>query len=214
MARKPIHLQAAGKLTPRDRIWAAIRGLRQFAPASTFAEIADYVVKHAPAEAVTRRIDEDTIKTYVESLVRAGFVRRLNPARSARYEPARFQIARDVGIEAPRVTKAGKLVTQGGGREALWRSMKILKTFTRAELAQAASTASNKVDDEEANTYVYFLAKAGYLAVLKPGKPHHPARYRFIQAKNTGPRAPQIQRVRHVYDPNLGAVVWHPEASA
>jgi hypothetical protein len=214
MARKPIHLQAAGKLTPRDRIWAAIRGLRRFSPSSTFAEIADYVVKHAPAEAVTRRIDEDTIKTYVESLVKGDYLRRMNPKRGARYEPADFALLRDVGIEAPRVTRGGKTVTQGGGREALWRSMKILKTFTRGELAQAASTASNKVGDEEASTYVYYLVKAGYVIEVKPGKSHHPARYRFLAAKNTGPRAPMIQRVRHVYDPNLGVVVWHPEANA
>ncbi|TAK82096.1 MAG: hypothetical protein EPO20_22665 [Betaproteobacteria bacterium] len=210
MARKPIHLQAAGKLTPRDRIWAAVRAHLRF----TFASVADCVVEHAPAEAQVRRIDEDTIKTYVESLVRAGFVRRLNPTRKARYEPALFELVRDVGVHAPRLTKAGEPVTQGAGRLAMWRVMRKLRRFTRAELAAKASTEAHQVAVEDARSYVHHLVKAGYIAVVTPGRPNHPEVYSFVPSRNTGPLAPQIQRVRHVYDPNLGKVVWHPEADA
>lgn len=211
MARKPIHLQAAGKLTPRDRIWAAVRALKRF----TFADIADYVVKHAPAEAKVRRIEEDTIETYVESLVRGSFVERLNPTfRQSRYEQVQFELVRDVGVHAPRVTKAGEPVTQGASRLAMWRVMRKLKQFTRRELAAKASTEGNVVDCEEAKTYVHYLAKAGYLAVVVPGRPRHPEVYAFVRSRDSGPLAPMIQRVKHVYDPNLGIVVWHPEADA
>jgi len=217
MARKPIHLQAAGKLTPRDRIWAAVRALDRLPFASlgfTYADIADFSVEHAPAEARVRRIEEDTIKTYVESLVEAGFVKRTNPTRTARYEPARFQLVRDIGVHAPRLTKAGKPVTQGASRLAMWRVMRKLRQFTRVELAAKASTEAHQVAVEDARSYVHHLVKAGYVAVVTPGRPSHPEVYSFIPSRNTGPLAPQIQRVRHVYDPNLGRVVWHPEADA
>ena len=210
MARKPIHLQAAGKLTPRDRVWAAARALKRF----TFADVADYVVKHAPAEARVRRLDEATIKTYVESLTKGGFVRRINAERNARYEHAWFELVRDVGVHAPRVTRSGEPVTQGASRLAMWRVMRKLKNFTRRSLAAAASTEGNLVAEEDAKTYVHYLAKAGYLAVVVPGRPRHLEVYAFIRSFDTGPLAPMIQRVKHVYDPNLGKVVWHPEVDA
>lgn len=211
MARKPIHLQAAGKLTPRDRIWAAVRALKRF----TFADIGDYVVKHAPAEARVRRIDEATIKTYVESLVNGGFVGRivLTPKRE-RYQQALFNLVHDCGVHAPRLTKSGEPVTQGAGRLAMWRVMRRLRRFTRAELAAKASTEGNQVAVEDARTYVHYLVKAGYLAIVTLGRPNHPEVYAFIASRDSGPLAPQIQRVRHVYDPNLGVVVWHPEVDA
>ena len=210
MARKPIHLQAAGKLTPRDRIWSAVRALDRF----TFDDIADYVVKHAPEEARVRRIEEATIKTYIKSLVAAGFVDELNPLAKDRYEKARFTLTQDVGVHAPRLTKAGKPVTQGAARLAMWRTMRRLARFTRRELAAKASTEATPIHEEDAKTYVHYLAKAGYLAVVQPGRARHMAVYAFVRSRDSGPLAPQIQRVRHVYDPNLGRVVWHPEADA
>src|SRR5258708_31046033 len=129
MARKPIHLQVAGKLTPRDRIWAAIRALGKQAPLSGFtrAEIADYIVDHAPKEATTRRLEEKTIETYVQGLVNAGHLEILQPYE--RYRATTYKLARDVGVEAPRVNKDGSPVTGGNKREAMWRSMQSLNTL-------------------------------------------------------------------------------------
>ncbi len=214
MARKPIHLQVAGKLTPRDRIWAAIRALGKQAPLSGFtrAEIADYIVDHAPKEATTRRLEEKTIETYVQGLVNAGHLEILQPYE--RYRATTYKLARDVGVEAPRVNKDGSPVTGGNKREAMWRSMKILKTFDRRELGNASSTETSVVSDEDVQCYIHYLAKAGYLQVVQKSTPRRQARYRFNPAKNTGPLSPQIQRAKHVYDPNLGQVVWHPEANS
>lgn len=212
MARKPIHLQSAGKLTPRERIWAAVRALAREGKQFTYGEIGDYVVEHAPREARVRRIEEATIKTYIESLGNAGFIRRVNPGRKTRYEPAQFDLERDVGVHAPRVTRAGAIVTQGSARLAMWNAMRKCKQFSRTSLAHAASTEADMVTDEEAKTYIYYLLKAGYIAVRDAGNAHRQATYVFIPSRNSGWRAPQIQRVKHVYDPNLGRVVWHPEA--
>ncbi len=192
MPRKPIHLQAVGNRTPRERIWDAIRVLRVF----------DY----SSIEDRCPRMPERTIEGYVRSLEKAGYVRRVTA--HGRHSRARFELARDVGVEAPRLSKEGKPVDQGAKRLALWRAMKILKHFNATEL-QAAAGATVALAD--AKSYVHYLAKAGYLALVRKGDPHRHAQYRFIPARDSGPRAPMVQRVKHVYDPNLGAVVWRPE---
>lgn len=217
MARKPIHLQAAGKLTPRDRIWAAIRKLhaRPLNVNRTFTrnDIAERCVDDAPPEATMRRIEEATIYTYVQGLVNAGY---LKTSPYSRFRTTVYKLHRDVGIEAPRVNEDGSPVTGGNKREAMWRAMKILKTFNRTELCSAASTDINPIDIGDAKNYLAFLTRAGYLQLIQRSSPTSggQARYRFIPSKNTGPRAPQIQRSMHVYDPNLGQVVWHPEANS
>src|SRR5258708_32528624 len=135
MARKPIHLQVAGKLTPRDRIWAAIRALGKQAPLSGFtrAEIADYIVDHAPKEATTRRLEEKTIETYVQGLGNAGHLEILQPYE--RYRATTSKLARDVGVEAPRVNKDGRPLTGGNKREAMWRAAETLNALQRTGLA-------------------------------------------------------------------------------
>jgi len=214
--RKPIHLEAAGKLTPRDRIWAAIRKLhalsRNAARTFTRADIADRCVADAPPEATVRRIEEKTIERYLEGLGKAGYLAAVAPR--VRYQTGIYRLARDVGIEAPRVNKDGGAVTGGDKRAAMWKAMKILKTFDRTELCNASNTDTSRINDGDAKNYITFLTKAGYLQLIQRSASGRRARYRFVPSKNTGPRAPQIQRSTHVYDPNLGQVVWHPAVNS
>src|SRR6266705_3378878 len=115
VARKPIHLQVAGKLTPRDRIWAAIRALHKLDPAGDgqFArgDIADQCVADAPAGATVRRIDEKTIESYLQGLTAAGYLRAIEAPQprdgKGKWQPDRYALVRDVGIEAPRVDRKG-----------------------------------------------------------------------------------------------------------
>lgn len=204
MPRKPIHLQVAGKLTPRERVWAAIRELRE-------GWTQYQVARRAKA-------DDGTVATYLRALVRAGYVERTGSlARTvtgATISPAAFQesvyrLVRDVGVEAPRLKRDGTPVTQGACREQMWRAMKILHAFTPTDLAYAASTEDQAVSPEDARSYVKFLARAGYLTLLAPAKPGC-SQARYSLARYTGPRAPMVQRVKQVYDPNLGRVVWAP----
>lgn len=190
MARKPAHLQARGKLTPRERIWAAIRELKRF----TIYGLARRV-----------HIHDRTVQTYVDALREAGYVEQTTPGGA-------YELDRDIGIDAPRLDSKGREVTQGHGTLALWRAMRIHKQFDFRELAAFASTDTLRVASNTARAYCQMLARAGYLQIVRPSKPGTPARYRL--AKYTGPKAPMIQRVRHLYDPNLGQVVWHPEAHA
>lgn len=192
MPRKPIHLQVVGKLTPRERIWAAIRRLQEF----TYDDLLE------PRQPIER----STIESYVRALEKAGYVKRARQ-HVPRFGVVRFSLVRDVGVEAPRLTKAGKPVVQGDKQLALWRAMKIVKAFTIAEL-HASSAGSTLY---EVKSYVSHLLKAGYLVIVRHGDGEVHTAYRFVATKDTGPRAPMIQRVKHVFDPNLGKVVWPVE---
>jgi hypothetical protein len=178
MARKPVHLTAAGPAPQgREAVWASIRTLKRF----TIAEAAGYLA----CEGSARRFAERT-----------------------------FVLVRDVGVEAPRVRRDGTEVTQGRAREQMWRTMKIVGEFSVKDLAVHASTEAVPVDAEDAKSYVHYLHLAGYLRQVQPGVPGQPARYRFIKARNTGPKAPMVQRVRQVWDPNVKQLVWRSEGRA
>lgn len=197
MGRKAVHLTAtAARPEGRDVIWAAIRKLRTFSTLEL--------------EGATR-VKEATIRTYVMGLERAGYLLRIDSAPGrvpGAYSAARWELVHDVGVEAPRVTREGKPVTQGSAREQMWRTMRILGTFTYRDLAIQASTESTSVDEEDAKSYCRYLKHAGYLQLVQRGAPGRLNVYRFINARYSGPRPPMVQRVRQVFDPNLNQVVW------
>ena len=203
MSRQPVHLLAASaKPTGRQAIWQTIR-----AEAEAFT-VADLIK--------ATDICRDTIRSYLRCLEASGHIARYFDE----FPPGTYQLVNDVGVEAPRVTKDGKPVTQGLPREQMWRTMKILAAdFASRDLAIAASTESVPVSEVDAKDYCRNLAMAGYLIVITKGKgggksTSTPSRYRFNRAKNTGPKPPMVQRMQTVFDPNLGQIVWHPEVDA
>lgn len=197
MARKPVHITSDAKRPEgRQVIWDTIRELGTF----TVSEIEDRT-----------RIKEATIKTYLRGLTNAGYLVRCDqerPANQTRYQPAVWKLIKDIGVDAPRVTKAGGDVGQGMGRENMWRTMRMHRSFTWRDLAVLASTEDHLVSEEEAKHYTRYLRRAGYLMELQKGGPGKLAVYRLLPSRYTGPRPPMIQRVRQVFDPNLGEVVW------
>lgn len=206
MARKPAHLeQARRKPTGRRAIWAAIRAR---AEGFTLLDLAD-----------ATRTPRDTVRDYLAGLEAAGYVAQIGaeaPRGAGAVKPRRiFALVRDVGIEAPRVTKDGRPVTQGASREQMWRAMRMLRgDWSWRDLAIAASTEEHAVSEIDASDYCTKLALAGYLVVTETGHQARgdqsatPTRYRFVPARNTGPRPPMVQRLHAVFDPNLGKVVW------
>ncbi len=197
MGRKAVHLIAAAKHPGgREVIWAAIRKLRRFTVLQIEGET---------------RVNMGTIRTYVTGLTRAGYLRLTNdPQRRGRqHVKGVWELVRDVGVEAPRVTRHGAEVTQGRARTQMWRTMRIAGDFTARELAYQASTEDCLVKQSDAKSYVQFLRKAGYLMMVK-ARPA--AVYRLLASRYTGPKAPQVQRVQQVFDPNLGRVVWPVQA--
>jgi len=114
------------------------------------------------------------------------------------------------GIEAPRVRKDGTEVTQGHGNQALWGAMGALGTFNARVLASMAGTSLLT-----AKSYCTSLHRAGYLVVEREGKGRGNggvlSTYRILRSKITGPRPPMITRLKTVYDPNTGTIVWQQD---
>lgn len=148
---------------------------------------------------------------YLRALEAAGYVRResLDSEREGgRYRAVAYVLARDIGVEAPRLRNDGSAVTQGLPREQLWRSMRILGEFNAIELCVTATTPAARVNETDVKRYLSRLHRAGYLHCVRPGVPGRLARYRLLASRNTGPRPPVVQASGDLYDPNLGRVVW------
>lgn len=207
MTGKPIHTKVVGLLTPRERLWAEIR------------KRPDDFTAERTAHAAKMRLD--AARDYLRGLVRAGFVEvtdeRLERGNSLFKQAGKpmptkhYRLLRDVGAEAPRVTRDGTLVTQGGATQAMWTTLRICGTTDFRLLAINASTPECPVAEEAARHYVKVLAAAGYLEVVRPaqaGAGGKTAQYRLKPNMNTGPKAPQVQRTKRIWDPNLAEVIY------
>ena len=182
----------------RDAIWFYVRQFRVF----TLDQLEDCT-----------RINRDTIKSYLQGLQKAGYVKHLgkpDPKNGTgnRHVSGQYQLISDCGVEAPKINRQGRLVNTGDKREQMWRTMKILNEFTYRDLAINASIEDSAISNDDAKSYCNKLAKAGYLAVVKKGTRTSLTRYRFLNSKNTGPKPPRVKKVTQVFDPNTNKVMW------
>jgi len=189
-------------MTPRDRIWAAVRLFRSGPEAISFS-VAEVMLMSGQRA--------DTALSYLAGLEKAGFVARAlgqSGARLHRRELRLMVLKRDIGIDAPRVGADGKPVTQGVGRERIWNAVrKQSGPFTWREVALHASTEDRPVAMDEVKTYLKFLVRAGYVRTMTPGAPRIPAKHLFVRSRDTGPRAPIVCRDKSVQDGNTGEIV-------
>ena len=141
-----------------------------------------------------------TVQDYLARLVAAGILERIEGG--ARLQ---WRLLRDPGPDAPRLRADGSEVVTGGGIANMWRSMRMMPQFTPRDLAAHSTTAHVTVTEGTAKQYCQHLHAAGYLRVVRKAVPlKNQAVYRLI--RNTGPRAPQLQRVKSIYDPNDGSL--------
>lgn len=187
MARKPIEVEMAGLLTPRERIWRAVRKLRKF----TRLELQD---------ATEPLVLFGTLDTYVNSLVAGGYLVTTREPGPPGTEQA-YRLVRDA-FEAPRLNVRGEEVNQGLPTLAMWRAMKVLRDFDHIDIARAASVGEVVVKVSTAKSYVNVLKRAGYFMCIRASKPGTPARYRLV--RDTGAHAPAITRRKVVFDRNTG----------
>lgn len=149
-------------------------------------------------------INRHTIRSYLKSLILGNYVERIEPEDGAIREDAaiKFRIIPDPApYHAPRLNRDGQPVTQGGGVENMWRTMRMIGQFSPRDIAAHATTDIVSVTDTTAKAYCTKLLKAGFLKVVSKAKPPtKQAVYRLI--RNTGPKPPMIQRTQQVFDPN------------
>ena len=197
--RKPVDLIAASNYSSQEIVWAAIRELKTF----TASDLISFVARK-------REVNDGTIKSYLARLAEGGYFDIEHTAIRAACRTYRYTLVRDTGVDAPRLTRHGTPSTQGLSREQIWRAMRILGDFTYHELQLTASTEKVPVKASEVRSYIKHLYAAGYLAETKPcvrGTSPKPATYRLLPSRYTGPRPPMVQRVKQVFDPNLGKVM-------
>lgn len=187
--RKPADQAGGG----RQAIWQAIK---RMPPTFGVADIAAITGMH-----------RKTILDYLTGLTAGGFLGH-EPAPPGK--AGSWTLLRDVGHHAPRVRPDGSPVTQGDVNAQLWLSMIGLKDFDCRDLIHSSPI---EIAEATVRDYVKHLLAAGYLKVLVKADPSRAriARYRLI--RNSGPKPPQVQRVKRVFDPNTGAV-WPAEARA
>lgn len=206
--RKPSTLVAAagrGQSTGYHAIWEAIRIQREFTAKSLWLVVEK-----------RRGGNIYTIRSYIQRLVLGGFVEQTATTNQRGATSVKhFRLIKDCGVDAPRLTDAGTPSRAGRSIEQMWRSMGILGDFNYRDLAIAASTSDVSVNEEHAKHYVAALARAGYLVKTQTGKHSVSlARWRLIRSRNTGPRAPVVQKLEAVYDANLNQIVWQQEPIA
>lgn len=166
----------------REAMWLVIRLLKVF------------TVRQIHQETT---LDISSVRDYLTGLTKASFL-EVNKSLST----PEYTLIRDVGVDAPRVRKDGKRVTQGQGRINMWRTMRIIKKFNAQELAVNSSTPSCTVKESSAEDYIKHLHRAGYLRKLQDG------RYFFKPKMFSGPKPPMVQKVKRVWDQNLKKVMW------
>lgn len=193
----------SGFLTHRDAIWASIRELKTG-------------ISTGVLESRTRA-SQATIKTYLKGLTAAGYLQRTDARAQGgafnRYQKATWNLIKDNGVEAPRVTRDGEPVTQGLARVNMWRTMRIIGSFNLQHLVIQASTEHTQIKQQDAKDYIKYLRAAGYVRISHPGKKGRPTVYQFIAARYTGPKPPMVQHVKQVFDPNTMQVVWSKGAT-
>ncbi|MBF0165656.1 MAG: hypothetical protein HQM01_14330 [Magnetococcales bacterium] len=189
MSRKPAYIEAQLQV----RVSRGYQGVWEIVRERKFP----FTVQDITADTNS---SETTVRQYLASLKLAGY---LNPVKIQGDPRFFFSRAVDFGPIAPRLRRDGTPVGEmGRGQDNMWRTIKMLKSFSPLEVAIHASTDDVQVSEGAAKSYLARLAWAGYIKRERGDT----GRYRFLPSWDTGPLAPQIMRTKFVFDPNLKEV--------
>lgn len=154
-------------------------------------------------------VHKSAVRDYVERLTAGGWLEVVRKDRIRGVDRNVYRLARQ-SAQAPRLRRDGSEHPEPA-RDRMWRAMKMLPTWTSADLA--AATAAEDVDPVPVTTvksYVARLVRAGIVQIMaRPGS-SSPATYRLL--RNVGAAAPRILRAQLVYDPNHNEVLGPAEA--
>jgi hypothetical protein len=190
--------QASGQklLSPRERMWAAMIKLTNLSKVDRTFTIYD-VTDHAYP------CSHDAVGDYLAALEKAGLAELVaeqgRKANGGDLSSRHWRLLVN-WAQAPRINKAGQVVTQGLGVLAMWRAARVRKTFTPNELAADASVGELVVSVDTARQYCCTLVKSGHFAYVFKGKGGKSSTLRLV--KDTGPHAPAITKAKVVFDRN------------
>ncbi|SMH42212.1 hypothetical protein [Mesorhizobium australicum] len=112
--------------------------------------------------------------------------------------------------DAPRLRLDGSELPEDE-RQILWRTMKMLKTFSPRELAAQASSDERAIGLETTRSFINRMAQVGIVGIVQVPSRRGEGKYRL--ARNLGALAPRILSVSVVFDPNAVQVIGDAEAS-
>ena len=189
--RKPIEVERINGKSNRQRIWEEI--------CKTPDSFTGYKISRKSG------VHDTTVRSYIQGLLNAGYLKIIDWPDA--FSDQTLCLVKNTGIEAPAITKNGSQHIVGLKNEAMWRALRIMGTTSAKVLAENCSINFN-VSIWTARTYLRYLVKAGYVALVSTGNGDRSAYYRLLPLKYTGPQAPVIKRGGVVYDANLGKVVY------
>lgn len=96
--------------------------------------------------------------------------------------------------------KGSRLSSKPGARARAWNSMRILRSFTLADLMRTA-----EIREENADHFIRAIRRAGFIRVEKPNRGSRTATvYRIV--RDTGPLAPIPWKNGEVLDQNTRTI--------
>lgn len=187
----------------RARLWQVLREQKhRFADLGLLADLAD--------------VDVGAAKAYLTALCNGKYVAKGENATNRRTHKRLYQLINDVGVDYPRLNKDGTPLLLGQANANMWRTMRMLRQFTTADVVGHASSSSVEITESAARAFIGRLLAAGYLTVtvspksLGVGKGTTMGVY--LLSKDTGPKPPVWQAINCMYDQNLNEIMWHEEA--
>ena len=186
-------------LTPRERVWHAVRQL------GTRAEFNALMVE----DICMPRVKFSRVNDFLREWGKAGVLKvteRKPPSPAgSRYAAPVYKLVK-TSFEAPLVNAQGEGISPGLVNLAMWRAMKVLKSFGPQSLSRTASHPKLRVAEITARAYIRHLLKAGYLTTLREPTRRLEGSYKLL--RDTGHHAPAITRIKCVFDRNLGQYTW------
>lgn len=137
-------------------------------------------------------VNRKTVNRFIRRLRDAGYL-ELVEDRPGKPDGVLYQIKKGGPVNLPKTIKRRE-----NARERAWTSMRILKTFTLAQLEATA-----EIGRVNLNQYVQALQRRGYLRIAcerQKGYAGSWNHYRLI--RNSGPLAPLARRDGTIFDPN------------
>lgn len=174
------------------KTWQAMLALDAKAPFSVH-QLAAATGRHA-----------ETLKPWLRRMQRAGFVRDegLTDGHDANRSRGRTRLYRMI-TRPPRLPD----IDRNGQRrpetniQTMWRTMKMLKRFTIAEL-HAAVAEGRAITLSSAAVYVWQMKRAGVVSAVGPERRRNAATQFAVTGLVKGDLAPMVVGKVRVYDPN------------
>lgn len=156
---------------------------------------------------VVGEITYNRVKAWLEKWQSAGYVART--VNTNTYPPTYlYEVIHDCGQQPPQVDGKG-VPKKPSGNEIVWRTARILKNFNARQIIASANDGDTALNERAVRLYLLHLYEAGYITWLNTEDTQSLAQY--MLTVNTGPKAPEIQRGKKVYDGNLNLIVYDPE---